>query len=93
MSLKDAWLGDFVARSDGETLDVVVVATLFFVSTVLPTAVTVVLLGQVSRTALDLVKEESERSATSADSALGDSSSEDSTVGDPTHEHASKAAV
>ena len=88
MSLKDAWLGDFVARSDGETLDVVVVATLFFVSTVLPTAVTVVLLGQVSRTGLDLVKEESERSATSVDSALGDSSSEDSTVGDPTYEHA-----
>jgi len=80
------------ARSDGETLDVVV-AALFFVSTVLPTAVTVVLLGQVSRTGLDLVKEESERSATSVDSALGDSSSEDSTVGDPTYEHASKAAV
>jgi hypothetical protein len=49
MSLKDTWLGNFVARSDGETLDVVVVAALFVVSTMLPTAVTVVLLGRVSR--------------------------------------------
>ena len=57
MSLKDAWLGSFVASSDGETLDVVVVAALFFVSTILPTAVTVVLLGQVSRAALELVKD------------------------------------
>ena len=58
MSLKDAWLGDFVARSDGETLDIFVIAALFFVSTLLPTAVTVVLLGQVSRSALQLVKEQ-----------------------------------
>ena len=58
MSLKDTWLGDFVAHSDGQTLDIAVVAGLFFVSTILPTLITVCLLGQVSKVVLDMAEEE-----------------------------------
>ena len=58
MSLKDTWLGDFVAHSHGQTLDIAVVAGLFFVSTILPMLVTVCLLGQVSKTVLNMAEEE-----------------------------------
>ena len=58
MSLKDTWLGDFVAHSEGQTLDIAVVAGLFFVSTILPTLITVCLLGQVSKAVLDMAEEE-----------------------------------
>ena len=94
MSLKDAWLGDFVARSDGETLDIFVIAALFFVSTLLPTAVTVVLLGQVSRSALELVKEQHDNAG--QDLAVEESSlseTDSSAVKGLTRDEAKKMAV
>lgn len=94
MSLKDAWLGDYVARSDGETLDVFLIAALFFMSTVLPTAVTVVLLGQVSRSALNLVKEQNDTTGqdlAERESSLGDSDA--SAAESLTHDEAKAVAV
>lgn len=94
MSLKDAWLGDYVARSDGETLDVFLIAALFFMSTVLPTAVTVVLLGQVSRSALNLVKEQNDTAGhdlAERESSFGDSDA--SAAESLTHDEAKAVAV
>lgn len=94
MSLKDAWLGDFVARSGGETLDIFVIAAVFFVSTLLPTAVTVVLLGQVSRSALELVKEQQAiagQDLAAKESSLSDSDS--SAAASLTHDEAKTVAV
>lgn len=94
MSLKDAWLGDYVAGSDGETLDVFVIAAIFFVSTILPTAVTVVLLGQVSRSALDIVKEQHDTDGhdlAQMESSFGNS--DGSAAESLTHDEAHKVAV
>ena len=49
MSLKDAWLGSMVASAGAQRSD-------FFVSTILPTVASLLLLGHASRVALEIVK-------------------------------------
>lgn len=63
MSFKDAWLGDFIKNSDGQPLHVIVMSVIFFVSTILPTVVTVLLLGQVSKASLEMLKAKTAESA------------------------------
>jgi hypothetical protein len=48
MTFKDTWLGDFLASSDGNASNIAIAATLLSASALLPTVVTVMLMGLVS---------------------------------------------
>jgi hypothetical protein len=48
MTFKDTWLGDFLASSDGNASNIAIAATLLSVSALLPTVITVMLMGFVS---------------------------------------------
>jgi len=56
MSLKDAWLGSMVASAGAQSADFYVVCIVFIASTILPTVASLLLLGHVSRVALEIVK-------------------------------------
>lgn len=68
MSLKDAWLGSIVASASAQRSDFFVVCMLFIASTILPTVASLLLLGHVSRAALEIVKHD--RSLEDADSKM-----------------------
>lgn len=48
MTFKDTWLGNFLASSDGNASNIAIAATMLSFSALLPTAITVVLMGIVS---------------------------------------------
>jgi len=48
MTFKDTWLGDFLAFSDRNASNIAIAATLLSVSALLPTFITVMLMGFVS---------------------------------------------
>ena len=56
MSLKDAWLGNMVARTSLEEGNLFVVSSMLIASTILPTVASLLLLGHVGRVALKMVK-------------------------------------
>jgi hypothetical protein len=50
-------LGEYVANSNGQTKDVIVTAVLFLTSTLLPTVLSLVVMGLVSKFALNAIQE------------------------------------
>ena len=48
MTFKDTWLGDFLAFSDGNASNIAIAATLLSLSALLPTCITVILMGFIS---------------------------------------------
>lgn len=48
-SIRDSWLGDFIANSDGRSAHVGIASAIFVLSTLLPTMITVIILTRVMR--------------------------------------------
>jgi hypothetical protein len=48
-SIRDSWLGDFIANSDGRSVHVGIASAIFVISTLLPSIITVMVLSRVMR--------------------------------------------
>ena len=56
MTFKDTFLGDLVAKGDGETKSVVITSLLFILSTLLPSILTIGIMGLLSQSAFHAIK-------------------------------------
>jgi len=66
MTFKDTWLGDFLASSDGNASNIAIAATMLSVSALLPTVITVMLMGFVSAASVSKSKSTGYKSFTLA---------------------------
>ena len=72
--IRDAWLGNFIANSDGRSVHVGVASVVFVTSTILPTLITIVILTRVLRleadTLLQAEEDDSARHSENSSSSL-----------------------
>lgn len=56
MTFKDTFLGELISGADGSTNDIINISVLFVISTFLPTIFTLIIMGIISRSALESMK-------------------------------------
>ena len=56
MTFKDTFLGAYIYAASGDTKDVVIASVLFLLSTLLPTLLTIVIMGMISKSAIEAIK-------------------------------------
>ena len=56
MTFKDTFLGEYIANSQGEPMDIIVTSVLFLLSTLLPSILTLIIMGAMSNSALRLLE-------------------------------------
>ena len=56
MTFKDTFLGEYIANSQGEPMDIIVTSVLFLLSTLLPSILTLIIMGAMSNSALQLLQ-------------------------------------
>ena len=55
-TFKDTFLGAYIYAASGDTKDVVIASVLFLLSTLLPTLLTIVIMGMISKSAIEAIK-------------------------------------
>ena len=56
MTFKDTFLGAYIYAATGDTKDIVIASVLFLLSTLLPTLLTIAIMGMISRSAIEAIK-------------------------------------
>ena len=70
MTFKDTFLGEYIANSRGEPVDIIVTSVLFLLSTLLPSMLTLIIMGAMSNSALQLLQSANTEAVTECTDAL-----------------------